>query len=388
MSVIESQAQIDNSLIMGVDALLQEGISDFVVDITNLMVFAQAVILFDKVVLPGWDQDRLATQYLPSSIIQRGVFQDELDNDYDQRFKESQELSFVLSSTESIQGQPIGSIRNITSYIDQILSIEGKTWPGIFRKHISHIRESQSELVEKEVTKILDAYSADVEYLSLPFETKIGITFLWRCLYNVNLALEKQRPYLHNIYRLPFTNAIFQNIEEQKLSLPWIKEMNEVSNISNLQPSIHRILLPSLLGRIMSRIDKKDQIIPEVYTMRESKEARAFRSHYRELQEKLGEPDASNIIEKDIKHLIDLWSGFVDPINIPVLLAHYDFLGFQGSALLQIPIPSSVVSRAKWWYSKISKRHMRFAIHLIERQQYIKQFNKMAKKVFGRGLHG
>lgn len=381
MGKVKSYAQVDNTLILSISALLTGGMSDPIADVTNLMTFAHAVILFDRVTIPVWDINHPATAYLPSSIVPTGVFEGVVDPDFQQRMEECIEQSFVMGS--SCKSLPIQSSRSITvvlSLVSQILSAEGKAWPSAFQKHVHHIEETQSEFVIREIMRIMNGYAIDAAYLSLPPEKKAALTYLWRSLYNVSLSVEKQRPYLHNVYRLPFINAIYHHIEEQGLSLPWIEEvMPRGPKTANSQPLIYKVLLPSLLGNILSGIETREQVIPKVLEVRESKKARAFRSHYAELREKLGEPGASLELEKDVKHLIDLWAGFVDPVPIPVTITHYDWRGFG----LQVLVPSGIVSWVLRLCTRLSKRHLRFAIHLLERPEYCRQLNNLVSKTFG-----
>ena len=380
MRKVESHAQVDNTLVLSIDALLTEGTSDLTADMTNLMTFTHAVILFDKVMVPTWDIDRPATDYLPSSIIPKGIFENAVDQDFQQRMKDCIEQSFAMGySSKSLPIQSGRSITVVVSLVHQILSAEGKVWPGAFQKHVHHVEKAQSESMTRELTRIINGYAPDVAYLSLPLEEKVALTYLWRCLYNVSLSVEKQRPYLHNVYRLPFINAIYHHIEEQRLSLPWAEEMPSGLKIVNSQPAVYKVLLPSLLGSILSGIETKEQIIPKVLELRGNKKARAFRSHYRELQEKLGEPGASLELEKDIKHLIDLWSGLGDPVLIPVWITHHDWVGFG----FQPVVPSGIASWTRRLYTKLSKRHLRFAIHLLENPEYRRQLNNLMSRTFG-----
>jgi hypothetical protein len=234
--------------------------------------------------------------------------------------------------------------------------------------------------VTREIRRIMNGYAIDAAYLTLPIEEKAALTYLWRCLYNVSLSVEKQRPYLHNVYRLPFINAIYHHVEEQVLSLPWAEGMiSQRVKIANPQSLLYKVFLPSLLGSILSSIETREQVIPKVLEIRESRKARDFRSHYRELQEKLGEPGASLELEKDIKHLVDLWSGFVDPVPIPVIITRHDWSGFG----LQPLVPSSLVSKILRLYVRLGKRHLRFAVHLLEHPKYYKQLNNLVSKIFG-----
>lgn len=381
MGKVESHAQVDNTLILSVSALLTGGMSDPIADVTNLMTFAHAVILFDRVTVPVWDINRSAMDYLPSSIVSKGIFEDAVDQDFQRRIEDCIKQSFVMgSSSKSLPIQSGRSITAVVSLVHQILSAEGEAWPSAFEKHIHHIEETQSELVIREIKRIMNGYAIDdAAYLSLPIEEKAALTYLWRCLYNVSLSVEKQRLYLHNVYRLPFINAIYHHIEEQRLSLPWAEEMMPRGlKIANSQPLVFKVLLPSLLGSILSSIETREQIIPKVLEIRESRKARAFRSHYRELQEKLGEPGASLELEKDIKHLIDLWSGFIDPVPIPVRITHHDWSGFS----LQPLVPSGVASWAVRLYTRLSKRHLRFAIHLLEHPEYCRQLSNLVRRTF------
>ena len=381
MSKMKSYAQVDNTLVMSVRGLLTGRMADPIADVTNLMTFAHAVILFDRVAVPVWDINRSATDYLPSSIFPKGIFEDAVDQDFQQRIQDCIEQSFAMgSSSKSLPIQSGQSITVVASLVHQILSAEGKAWSGAFQKHIHHIEETQTELVTREIRRIINGYSINAAFLSLPIEEKVALTYLWRCLYNVSLSVEKQRPYLHNIYRLPFMNAIYHHIEEQRLSLPWAEEiMPQGPKTTNSQPLVYKVLLPSLLGSILSGIKTREQIIPKVLEIRESRKARAFRSHYAELQEKLGEPGVSLELEKDIEHLISLWAGFVDPVPIPVRITHYNLVGFAFQPLL----PPPVVSRAGRLYTKVSKRHLRFAIHLLEHPEYYRELNNLVSKTFG-----
>jgi len=377
MSKVESHAQVDNTLILSINALLTEGISDLIADETNLMIFAHAVILFDRVAVPIWDIDRPATDYLPSSIAPKGIFENAVDQDFQQRMEYCIERSFVMGSpSKSLSMQSGRSITAALSFVHQILSAEGKAWPSAFQKHVHHMREAHSESVISEIMRILNGYAIDTDYLSLPLEEKVALAYLWRCLYNVTLSIEKQRPYLHNIYRLPFISAIYRHIEEQGLSLPWAEEMPRELKIAESQPMVYKRLLPSLLGSVLSGIETREQVIPRLLEFRENKKARDFRSHYRELQEKLGEPAASVELEKDIEHLIDLWSGFVDPVLIPIRVMYHDFK-------LEFLMPPSITSWAGRQWTRLSKPHLRFAIHLLEHPEYCKQLNNLMRGTFG-----
>lgn len=380
MTKVKSHAQVDNTLIMSVSGLLTGRMADPIADVTNLMTFAHAVILFDRVAVPVWDINLPATDYLPSSILPKGIFEDAIDHDFQQHIQDCIELSFAMgSSSKSLPIQSGQSITGVLSFVHQILSAEGKAWPSAFQKHVHHIAETQTELATREISRIMNGYSIDATFLSLPFEEKAALTYLWRCLYNVNLSVEKQRPYLHNIYRLPFVNAIYHHIEDQRLSLPWAEKiMPRRPKAANCQPLVYKVLLPSLLGSILSGIKTKEQIIPKVLEIRESREARDFRSHYAELQEKLGEPSASLELERDIEHLINLWAGFVDPVPIPIMITHHDWTGFA----LQPVVPPRVVSWVGRLYTKLSKRHLRFAVHLLENPKYYRQLNNLVSKTF------
>jgi hypothetical protein len=381
MTKMKSHAQVDNTLIMSVSGLLTGRMADPIADVTNLMTFAHAVILFDRVAVPVWDINLPATDYLPSSILPKGIFEDAVDQDFQQRIQDCIEQSFVMgSSSKSLPIQPGQSITGVVSLTHQILSAEGKAWPSAFQKHVHHIAETQTELVTREIGRIMNGYSIDAAFLSLPIEEKAALTYLWRCLYNISLSVEKQRPYLHNVYRLPFMNAIYHHIEDQRLSLSWSEEiMPRRPKAANSQPLVYKVLLPSLLGSILSSIKTREQIIPKVLEIRESREARAFRSHYAELQEKLGEPSASLELEKDIEHLINLWAGFVDPVPIPIMITHHDWTGFG----IQPLVPPRVVSWVGRLYTRLSKRHLRFAIHLLENPKYYRQLNDLVSKTFG-----
>lgn len=381
MSKMKSHAQVDNTLIMSISGLLAGRMADPIADVTNLMTFAHAVILFDRVAVPVWDINRSATDYLPSSMLPKGIVEDAVDQDFQQRIQNCIEDSFVMGySSKSPPIQSGQSITSVVSLVHQILSAEGKTWPSAFQKHIHHIEDTQPELATREMKRIINGYSIDVAFLSLPIEEKAALTYLWRCLYNVRLSLEKQRPYLHNVYRLPFVNAIYHDIEEQRLSLPWAEEiMPRGSKTANYQSSVHKVLLPSLLGNVLSGIKTKEQIIPKMLEIRESRKARAFRSHYAELQEKLGESGVSLELEKDIEHLISLWAGLVDPVPIPVRITHYDWSGWS----IQPVLPPRAVSWAGRLYTRLSKHHLRFAIHLLDHPEYYKELNNLVSKTFG-----
>ena len=379
MSKVESHAQLDNTLILSLSALLTDGISDPIADVTNLMTFAHAVILFDKVMIPVWDMNSPATDKLPSFIASKGIFQDAVDEDFQQRMKDCIEQSLIMgSSSKSLPIQSNRSITSVLSLVHQILSTEGKAWPGVFQKHVNHLEESHSKSVVREIKRIINDYSEDATYISLPIDQKAALTYLWRCLYNVSLSIEKQRPYLHNAYRLPFVNSVYHHIEEQRLTLPLAEKMPSIIETANSQPTVYNVILPSLLGSILRRIDKKEQIIPEILEVRESGKARAFRSYYRELQEKLGEPAASFELESGMQHLISLWSGFVDPMPIPVVITHYDWSGFK----LQPIVPPSVFAWAIRLRTRLCRRHLRFAVHLIEHPEYYKQLNSLVTKTF------
>lgn len=381
MSEMKSHAQVDNTLIMSVSGLLTGRMADPIADVTNLMTFAHAVILFDKVAVPAWDINRSATDYLPSSILPKGIVEDAVDQDFQQRIQDCIAQSFVMgSSPNSLPTQSGQPITVVVSLVHQILSAEGKAWPSAFQRHVHHIEETQTELVTREIRRIMNGYSIDAAFLSLPIEEKAALTYLWRCLYNVSFSVEKQRPYLHNVYRLPFMNAIYHHIEDQRLSLPWAEDiMPRRPKTADSQPLVYKVLLPSLLGSILSGIKTRAQIIPKVLEIRESRKARAFRSHYAELQEKLGEPGVSLELEKDIEHLINLWAGFVDPVPIPIRITHHDWTGFA----LQPIVPPRIVSWAGRLYTRLSKRHLRFAIHLLEHPEYHRQLNNLVSKTFG-----
>lgn len=379
-SKIESHAQVDTTLILSLNALLTEGISDRIADVTNLMTFAHAVILFDKVMIPFLDKTRPAMENLPSSIVNEGIFKDAVDEDFQQRMKDCIDQSFIMgSASKSLPSQSDQSPTLVLSKVRQILSDENKAWPRAFNKHIHHLMEAHSEAVLRELTKIMNDYSIDPAYLSLPIEKKTELIYLWRCHYNVSLSIEKQWPYLHNAYRLPFVNAIYHDIEEQRLALPLAEKLPSGLEGANSQPTVYNFLLPSLLGSILSNVNKKEQIISEVLAVRESRQARDFRSHYRELQEKLGEPGASLKLEKDMKHLRDLWAGFDDPVPIPVRITHYDWGGIE----IQPYVPASAVSPVKRLYARLSKRHLRFGIHLLEHPEYYMELNHLVHKTFG-----
>jgi hypothetical protein len=381
MNKTKSHAQVDNSLIMSISGLLTGRVAEPIADVTNLMTFAHAVILFDRVAVPIWDINRSATDLLPSSMLPKGIVENALDEDFQQRTQDCIEQSFVMGS--SFQSPPIQSGQSVTSVVSlvrQILSAEGKTWPSAFRKHIHHIEETQTELVTREIRRIINGYSIDAAFLSLPIEEKVALTYLWRSLYNVNLSVEKQRPYLHNVYRLPFMNAIYDYIEDRRLSLPWAEQiMPRGLKVANSQSSVYNVLLPSLLGMILSGIKTKEQIMPRMLEIRESGKARAFRSHYADLQEKLGESSVSLELEKDIQHLITLWKGFVDQVPIPVRITHHDWTGFAVQPL----VPARVASWATRLYTRLSKRHLRFAIHLLDHPEYYRELNNLISKVFG-----
>jgi hypothetical protein len=365
---------------MSISGLLIGGMIDPIADVTNLMTFAHAMILFDRVAVPVWDINRSATDILPSSMLPKGIVEDAVDQDFQQRTQDCIAESFVMgSSSRSLPVESAQPITVVTSLVHQILSADGKAWLSAFEKHIHHIEETQTELVTREIRRIINGYSIDAAFLSLPIEEKAALTYLWRCLYNVSLSVEKQRPYLHNVYRLPFMNAIYNHFEEQRLSLPWAEEViPRRPKTANSQSSIYKVLLPSLLGNVLSGIKTKEQILPKMLEIRESRKARAFRSHYAELQEKLGEPGVSLELGKDIEHLINLWHGFVDPVPVPVRITHHDWTGFS----LQPLVPSRVVSWAGRLYTRLSKRHLRFAIHLLDHPEYYKELNNLLSKAF------
>jgi len=223
------------------------------------------------------------------------------------------------------------------------------------------------------------SYALDAKYLKLPIEEKAALTYLWRCLYNVSFSIEKQRPYMHNIFRLPFVNAIYHHMEKQNLSVPWIDK--EAGNLKSLgfQSVIYRSILPSLLGCVLNGIEKKEQIIPKILEIRDNKKAKEFRSHYSELQDKFGEPSASLRIEKEIQHLVHLWAGIADPVPIPISVSFNNWAGPD----INLLIPSSVNAWAQRCYIRFRKRHLRFIVDLLEHPQYYNQLSKSVKKIFG-----
>ena len=132
MAKMESHAQVDNTLIMSVNSLLTKGMTDLVADVTNLMTFAHAVILFDRVMVPVWDINRSGTDYFSSSIVPKGIFEDAVDQDFQQRMEDCIEQGFnMASSSKSLTTQSGRSIATVASFVNQILSGQGNafvTW--------------------------------------------------------------------------------------------------------------------------------------------------------------------------------------------------------------------------------------------------------------------
>ncbi|MGD9117763.1 MAG: hypothetical protein PVJ08_03385, partial [Dehalococcoidia bacterium] len=190
--------------------------------------------------------------------------------------------------------------------------------------------------------------------------------------------IDKQRPYLHNTYRLPFVNAIYQFIEERRLSIPPLEDIDIAPPFLNYQSQAWETILPSLLGSILSKVDRIDQIVPQILEIREGKAARQFRSYYRELHEKLGEPSASIKLDKELKYLSDLWNGISDPISLPVFITFADWEGLQ----LRMELPQGIRAWIERQYTKLSKRHLRFAINLFEHKEQVTQLSTMINKIF------
>lgn len=385
----ESCAQVDNTLLMSIGGLFAHGLTNPIADVTNLMTFAQAVILFDKVTIPIWDAKVLATRRIPATIAPRNIFKDALDKSFQTRWEGSIKQSLMmcgLSNEVSIISEQ--SLNSVISLSQSILSSEGQAWPVAFENHIQQIENTQSENNVRDIKQRMDSYANVNAYLSLPIKEKAALTYLWRCLYNVSFSIEKNRPYLHNVYRLPFVNAIFRYLEKQNIPAPWSEKATFDTATASYQPSIGKVLLPSLLGAIISSVDKKEQIIPKMLEMRDSKPARDFRTHYSGLQEKLGEPGAAVKTEKDIQYLIDLWSGISDPITIPTSLSIHNVRIPDWHLGLDIIIPKSVVVQAKRLNVRLRHRQLRFATYLIDHQAdsmelsnlMIKRFNPISKR--------
>jgi hypothetical protein len=376
---MESHAQVDNTLLMSINALLIEGLTDPVADIANLMTFAHAVILFDKVEVPIWSPDKPGTKYFSPDIVSREIFQDALDLDYRQRWDDLFKFSFLMTkpSTGRIE-QNNQSVRNIRLFVQKILLAQGHPWPNAFRRHIQRLVKTQEEMITKEIITVMNTYALDVKYIKLPIEEKAALTYLWRSLYNVSFSIENQRPYLHNIFRLPFVNAIYRDIEKRNISVSGIDNETRILKSLDYQSVVHRTILPSLLGCVLNGIEKKEQIIPKILEIRDNKYAKNFRSHYAELQEKIGEPSAALHIEKEIGHLVRLWAGIADPIAIPISWAFPNYSGPD----IKFEVPTSVNAWAQRYFIRLKKRHLRLIIDLLEHPQYFDQLSKSTKKIF------
>ena len=101
MGRVESRAQVDNTLIMSVSALLAGSRTDPIADITNLMTFVHATILFDRVAIPIWDTSYSAIDHLPSSIVPKGVFEDVLAPDFHQHIEDCVEESLTMGQSSA-----------------------------------------------------------------------------------------------------------------------------------------------------------------------------------------------------------------------------------------------------------------------------------------------
>lgn len=379
MSKIESIAQIDNTLLFSIESLLTDGITDPISDMTNLMTFAQAVILFDKVKIPIWRPNLTGTSYRSDKIAPRDIFEDAPDDEYEQRWNDCFKLGFFMASSSPKLIEPnTQSIKNIRSFVQKILSTQGRPWPIAFRRHIREINKTREELARKNIIYTMDGYSLDAKYIKLSIEDKAALTYLWRSLYNVSLSIDEQRPYLHNVFRLPFVNAIYKYFKKQNLSASLFEKERISFESIGFQSVVRKSILPSLLGSVLSDIDTKEQIVPKILEIRDSKRARDFRSYYAELQKNAGEPSASFRIEKEIQHIVNIWSGIADPVPIPISVSFTNWSGPDITLLL----PSSASALAQRIYYRFGKHHFRFIVDLLKNPRNSAQLSKLLNNIF------
>lgn len=316
--------QIENTLAKTVnDLLCNPSTKASPINLSNLTSYIQAAVLFDKVKLPA----RPARTFLPTGVIppqlrSEGIFEVEVVEDFATRMQKAQDETLALVE-RSIQILPVRRTRRppkakgrlLVDYINQKLSAQESRWREVFWSDVEAIIGGKSGYEQEGVQKVLGHFE-EPDFSGLSDVEKVGIYYLWRCFYNVQLAVDNQRIYLQNLARSPLAIPVYELLRKSIIRSPvlidcplslkaWV-----IDNMSPGTPPKSWVrMLPTLLHTVLkSAHGERGRIADAILDLRESKKAVAFRKHFRKVRENTSTAGVLQKMDEDIEHLFYLWS--------------------------------------------------------------------------------
>lgn len=378
-------AHMDNSLTVNVAQVLNSQVTRLsYIDLGNMLAFAHSIVLFDKVILPvAPDQNIFATENLPHTLKSQKIFENDVPEDFEERKQEAINQAIMLSRAKCDTGLA-SPVECMAAYFEMKSAEQGPIWQRHFASHLERYRPDHSPYMNEAQGRV-GGYFGDAAYKALSIRKQFEITYVWRSFLHINLALDKDRPYLHNAYRTPFVDSVFDYFDKYLVAPALMKENISVRAMFAGQSPVWKGVLPSLLGKALDKASTPEEFTDSLLTLRNSAAARAFRLHYAQLQSQLSEPSATQKIEQEIKELASLWSGLVEdgPIDLPISLkVEGTGFSFQGQ------LPSGLHKRLKRIHVRVGKRHLRLIVDMLSTPRYTEELLANMKRIFGPVSYG
>ncbi len=384
--------QIENTLVKSVnDLLINSDIPANQININNLINFIQAIVLFDKVKLPARPRRTyLPVELIPDTLKKEDIFEVLVVEDFSYRMEKadvgtSSIAEAFLKSSRSKEEKFASKGNLLIEFINKELIAKGAGWRKVFWRDVEDILKGKSNYEREGVAKVLLHFNSS-EYDTLTAAEKVGIYYLWRCYYNLELAIDNESVYLQNLTRLPLSKIIYEQQRKNLIQSPLLENCPfdlkswVIENMAPGTPSQSWIqTLPTLLHDVLlSARCERNKVAEAILEMRNSKQAETFRKHFRKIREELSMAGAMQNMNDDIEHLLKLWSNISDlsqepgKIAIPFLKMNFSDTGKVLLNLLKFPYLALRLKHLNIFWTKVPKR-----------KRFNKELAGLIKKTFG-----
>ena len=284
-------AQVENSLVISVTEILAEERSPTVADISNLASFIQATVLFDEIYLPGRKgRDVSPLTILPEKLHTAGWYKYHVVEDSSERRQHALNELVTFASSGSEQAHAIGKSNALLAGVQRSVSEAGPGWSLLFWADIKRVISGKTAYAEEGITKALNSFSGE-DYSDLSDIEKLALYYWLKSLFNVRLAVDYKRVFFSNFARNPLIPKAFDLLEQEYVRTPlldklitsgrghWTAVLKRESQAAKWD-----FVLPTLIAEVLYRANyEKKYIVEAIADLRDSRAARRFREHYRNL---------------------------------------------------------------------------------------------------------
>lgn len=344
------EAQIEKGLLMQASRLLREPESPVTEgSILNLRIFAEAVVCCDTVHLPyrrGPSPMELVPEELSSGIFR---YEEIPEREADDKLERAKKNSIALANSV-IRNEPSVGLTQLR-FVEKTMKEWGAGWYEALMRDCRSTLDARQGYERYALNRTLSHFST-LDYADLDDPQKIAVIHLWRCFYNIDLANENDRIWLHNEVRTPLVGAVLDFMDTDSL-LGGILDTGVAVGMTREKARWNQVTY-SLLYNILKKAgcDRK-KISRAILELRNSPPAREFRDHFRRIRQATTAGGLTEALEDDAVRIMQLWAAIRalgdEPIKDLRSLSELKSTGLLQALLSARSIP----------YLYVACRHMR-----------------------------